>query len=176
MNVKEFSRLTIRARAAFALLIAELLIANLDSDAEGYDAARKGLRVGAAWVAGGEVTGDQLSDTLLDPNDEGIYAYIDRRKPRETDCSYNVLGAAISYVAWKAYLTEKSTLPEGFESVTEDYIQWLVDEADKSALFNLDYINKVYDYLRDNFKAAKDNELGEPIEIYDLKKKIFPVA
>jgi hypothetical protein len=84
IDVREFTQLTIRARAAFALLITGSLL----RDADGYDEAHEALRIGSAWVAGEEVTGTQLRGTLLDPEDRGLFVYVSRKKQRNTDAAY----------------------------------------------------------------------------------------
>jgi hypothetical protein len=170
MNIEDFTKITIRARAAFVLLIADSLMPELRHEGEGYIFALKAFEITASWINGKDVSGDELNDLLMNHHDQGIFAYVDNRKQRVSDRAYTVLGGAISYVAWHAYRTNKLMLPDGIQAVTEHFVQWLIDEASKSPSFGTHLATRIWFHLFEHFKIHDDDELGSPVNLNELKK------
>ena len=172
VGVDEWMHMPIRARCAFVLIIAELLVNEMPNGAAGGTVARNALSVAYAWLDGGNVSADQLCDLLMDPNDQGIYAHIDRRVKRPTDEVYSVLGGAICYLAWHAYRLKKAMLPTGMDACNEDYVQWILNEASKSPAFNADKAGAVLSYLQKQFVARDGEDFGDRIDADVLRMAI----
>ncbi|MFZ6642586.1 Imm6 family immunity protein [Undibacterium sp. TC4M20W] len=164
--------MTVRARVAFTLCVSEQLMPELFDDESGYLLAKKCITMISSWLSGEAVCGHDLNDLLMNQFDEGIFAKIDYRTKKITDLAYTVVGAATSYAAWHAYRAEKAFLPEGIEAITEEFVQWLVDEAGKSQLFDTTFVEKTYDYLTECYRTDDVADLGPTIDFENLKQAV----
>lgn len=81
-----------------------------------------------AWEAGSPVTGDHLNEQLMNANDEGLYAYLDRG-PSGTNTAIEAVGGSVCYIAWMAYRRAGEHLPDGIDQVNDDFITWIVQQA-----------------------------------------------
>ena len=147
-------------------------MSSISEDSEGYPIADKALAVSSVWMTGKNIGGDELNDLLMDPDDQGLYAFVSTNRPRPTDIAYNVLGAAICYVAWHAYRAQNKMAPAGIDAVTENYVQWIVDEAKKSRCYDDKKMRSFHAYLLKRFPARTSDEVGAPIDFGALKKEI----
>jgi len=170
LKVKGFTRLTIKARVAFVIYLADSLLNDLDADEQGRKIAERALGMASVWLKGEPVDGEQLNSLLLDENDEGIFIYVDSRDPKATDAAYNVIGGAITYTAWQAYRASGVVvLPEGIEEVTEEFVGWILAEATKAESFNPNDTQRAHDFLLSRYPIKGSDELGD---IVDLKQMI----
>jgi hypothetical protein len=131
-----FSTLGAHEQVEFVEWMSRLILQELSPVHEGRHVAERALRLISEWRTNHNVSGNELLDALMNQHDEGLFAYVDARNPKPTDHVFNVIGAAVSYAAWHAFRNQRAALPEGIEEVSPDTIQWLLDEAAHSPLFN----------------------------------------
>lgn len=165
MNTSDFARLTIRARVAFVEQVARMVLSGLDPMEPGFNAASGALDLVAAWRSGKLISGDALNEQLLNSQDEGVFAYVDANFPKDTDNVYNVVGAAICYTAWHAYRLAGEMLPEGIEQVSEEFVQWLLDEAKKNPLYREAAVKQLLESLLEKYLGQAPNSVGEPVHL-----------
>jgi len=164
IDFNSFVGTTIRARCAFALFIADLLLDGVSNEVEGYREARSALEAASAWLRGEGVGGDALGDLLMNQHDEGLFVHLSIHTPRETDTAYNVLGAAISYIRWHEYRQRGSAMPEDLELASESLLQWMLDEAATSAQFDAGRVRLAHERFIERYPARGPEELGAPID------------
>ena len=116
-------------KAAFCLWLAGQVERSLVPE----EAERLGITHAVAmllsWGQGSTVSGDELSDLLLNTNDEGLFASIDPRQPRETDQAISAVGSVICFIAWIAYKNAGEHIPDGINQVDDEIISWAAGQA-----------------------------------------------
>ena len=163
IDIGSFCRLTIRARCAFVLFVADSVARELSGFPELQELSDASVRMAAQWVQGLHVEPDALNRLLLDVNDEGLFAHIDTRYPKASDRALTVVSGAICYVAWHAYAVAGQVMPEGIEDASEDYVQWVIDSAVPSPRFDEAKSWKFLETMQGRHSVDKEGELGSPI-------------
>ncbi|MBB6065904.1 Imm6 family immunity protein [Pseudoxanthomonas broegbernensis] len=134
LNIEKFSRLPARERVNLVLVMARMVLSDLEGDQAGEYLANLAINLVSVWVNEGMidgrlVTGEDFLDVLQDENDHGLLVFVDSGNPKSTDHAFNVVGGVVSYAAWCAFLESGDVLPEGIEEVTDVFVQWIIDEA-----------------------------------------------
>jgi hypothetical protein len=161
LDMKQLDRMSIRAKVIFAIRIAEPFLEELDGEAKVV--AAKGLELASAWQMGKGVTGEDLYRVLLNEHDEGLLIYADRRAPKPSDLAISVIGGVISYVCNYAYQVAGERSPDGIDQATDDFLPWIVKEAETSSSFDEPAMAALSQILLDRYAVKDGNKLGEPI-------------
>lgn len=167
------SSITIRARVAFYLAIAESLFNVIKKDEKGYAEARNALDKCWKWLEGEEVAGDTLYESLENEDDTGLLVFGSMAAGNPLKLAvWNTLATALMYVIWQAYEVEgEKYLPQTIEEVNETMIDDLLSCASESDQFNVSWFEELKQYLLEKYPANEPNQLGKPIgktEVMDL--------
>ena len=165
---------TIRARVSFYLAIAEMIFKELKKNDEGYLYARKALDRCWDWLEGEDLTGDELCEYLENMDDTGLMVFSSEVQGDPIkEPVWIVIITSLMYTIWQAYqIKHEKYLPESIESVDENAIDYLIDEANKCQSFNTQWIELLKSYLLKKFQTNDSNELGNPIQKNEIMKVI----
>jgi hypothetical protein len=153
--------LTIRARAAYYLAVAESVFAAAPPDDRGLEIARQAMNKAWQWIEGASVEADEL-DGYLENEDTGLQFFI-----KSNTCV--AVSAALSYVIWRAYQAEGAKYtPQTMNEVTEEMIVALHGFAEQTSRFDHQLARRLLSYLRTNYMTSKIDDLGAPILRRDI--------
>ncbi len=157
--------LTIRARIALVLAVAECILIELATDPEGFSLGQEALNRAWEWEETGSVAAKALAEYVDSPTAKDLGV-----RELYYDGNENMISAIIAitltvgYVAMHAYQLEHAKhLPEPIEQIDEDTIEQIFEFASQTAAFNEECIIKVYNHLLKSFKSNTIDELGESI-------------
>src|SRR5215469_2245475 len=148
--------LTIRARAAYYLAVAESVFAAAPPDDGSLEIARQSMNMAWQWIEGASVEAEEL-DWYLENEDTGLQFFI------KNNTSITI-SAALGYVIWRAYQAEGAKdLPQTINEVTEEMILDLHRFAERTGRFDHQLARRVLNYLQANYSTSKIDDLGGPI-------------
>jgi hypothetical protein len=159
------SKVTIRARVAFALLLAERVLQRLPENSEAYGAVRKALDDGWAWLEGVRIPARQLYWNLGPIDVEA------------TNCEAEPLKAelcailcALYYLTWHAYGVEleaakdgEISVPSTMAEITEDIIEEMVAYASANGSVDGSWVAVTIRRLLASYPTNDPEAVGEPI-------------
>lgn len=143
--------LTAESKVATGLIIAEKLFHTIEFNEPGYQTGREALDDCWKSLAGENITGDYLYNYI----DSGDYIDItefanDEENRLKQHAWYAVLDA-VSYTIYRAYEKENvKIVPQAMESIDDDTLKTLGENAIESGLFNLESINNIKTYILEN--------------------------
>lgn len=147
--------LTAESKVATGLIIAEKLFYIIKSKEPGYQTGREALDDCWKWLAGENVTGDYLYNYI----DSGDYIDITEFSNDEEDrlkqhAWYAVLDG-VSYTIYQAYQNENvKIVPQAMESINDDTLKTLGENAMESGLFNFESINNIKTYILESYSSG----------------------
>lgn len=160
---------TIRARVAYVLGIAEHIISDIKSDYEGYLLAVDAIKTAWAWQNNASVNANILNEYLMNEDEEGLL--IHEQEADETMVSaWVTITTAIAYVAWHAYQQKNEFPPGALCEVSEDILEQVIEYASKTNVYEADFVNKLSEYLLSRCSTKNSQELGKPINREDFLK------
>ena len=152
--------LTIRARAAYYLAVAESVFAAVPPDDGSLEPARQAMNMAWQWIEGASVKGDEL-DWRLENEDTGLMYF-------QSNTSV-VVAAALAYVTWGAYQAEGTKIMgQIINEVTEEMIVDLHHFAEQTGRFDHQLARRLLNYLRANYATSEIDDLGGPILRRDI--------
>jgi hypothetical protein len=159
-------KITIRARVALYLAVAESLVNIIKEEDEGYTEARNALDKCWKWLEGEEIAGDTLYECLENEDDTGLLVFGSMAAGNPLELSvWNTLATALMYVIWQAYKAEgEKYLPQTIEDVNETMIDDLLSCANESKQFNILWLEELKQYLLEKYPTSEPNQLGKPID------------
>jgi hypothetical protein len=169
---------TIRARAAFALSIAERAFrAGATANEEGYAAALDAIDIAWQWIGGKHIPGYELYSRLDGGDDTGLLIWsqvaVSDAPPDGQIAktgSWHALVNAVAYICWRAYqLDGEEYVPQAIESVDESTIREVLTSAENSKHLDWAYVNRVKTYLSARYATTNQDELGPPISREEVK-------
>jgi hypothetical protein len=159
-NRRLLEGLTIRARAAYYLAVAESVFAAAPPDDGSLEPAREAMNMAWQWIEGASVKGDEL-DWHLENEDTGVIYF-------DSNTSV-VVSTALAYVTWGAYQAEgRKILGQILNEVTEELIVELHRFAEQTGRFDHQLAHRLLDYLRANYLTSTIDDLGGPILRRDI--------
>lgn len=166
IDINEFSQLSIQAKVAFVEWLGRKAIFHLKGPSR--EAALAGLSLIEKWRCDQAVAGEELSLALMNEADEGIYAYSTSLESVENN-AIEVVGGVVSYVAWRAYKFADKPMPQEYEQAGDDFVQWILDQVEKTAVLNSNEIFNALRYLYAHYKVSAD-VLGKIVEIRAIEE------
>lgn len=165
LDVFEFSQLSIQAKVSFVEWLGQKMLPKLQGAS--LEAASNGLNLIAKWRESQEVSGDDLSLALMNEEDEGIYAYSNSQSDSESNSAVEVVGGAVSYAAWRVYKYTNKRMPQEYERASDEFVQWILDQVEKSGALSSACISNALRYLYAYCKNPSEI-LGEVVEICEI--------
>ncbi|URZ14171.1 Imm6 family immunity protein [Clostridium felsineum] len=148
-KINEYAKVTI------GLVIAEKVFNLIDKNDYGYNLGREALDNSWKWLEGQEIDADELCDYIdnIDGEEDisGI-AYITKKMKYKH--MWYVLYYAVAYTSWMAYINEDSCPPEELDNVSDDTLIYIIENAIKTELFKIESINRIKDYLLENYPLS----------------------
>jgi len=160
---------TIRARVAYVLGIAEHIISDIKSDSSGYLLAKEAIKTAWAWQNNASVSADVLNEYLMNEDEEGLLIH-EQEASEDMVSAWVTITTAIAYVAWHAYQQKDEFPPGALCEVSEDIVEQVIEYASKTNVYDADFVNKLSEYLISSFRTKNANELGKPINREDFLK------
>lgn len=164
-NVVDFIfTITERARAAFYLIVSEKVLEGIGVNQDEYPFVREVLNKCWNWLAGQNITPEELW-TCLESEEEFTISDVEWKVKdnKEKLPIIKTITVALMYVIWRAFEKDGEGLPESIEEVDEGAIKYLVEYANECVGFKAIWIDELKDYMVKNYKIS-ENEYGEPIE------------
>jgi Immunity protein Imm6 len=168
-------KITIRARVALYLAVAESLFNYIKKDEKGYAQARSALDKCWKWLDGEEVAGDTLYEYLENEDDTGLLVFGSMAAGNPPKLAvWNTFATALMYVIWQAYEVEgEKYLPQTIEEVNETMIDDLLSCATESNQFNISWFEELKQYLLEKYPANEPNQLGKPISKIEVMELLI---
>src|SRR5262245_21098132 len=156
-NRRWLEGLTIRARAAYYLAVAESLFAAAPPDDGSQELARQGMNMAWQWIEGASVKAVELHRYLENDGDTGLISF------QSNTCA--AVSQALAYVIWRAYLAEghENEMGQTICEVTEEDFVYLHHFAERSGRFDHQLARRLLNYLQANYTTSKIDDLGYPI-------------
>jgi hypothetical protein len=158
------SAVTIRARAAFYLAIAESLFSVIKQEDEGYPQARKSIDMCWMWVEGKSVKADTIYEHFTNEDDVDVLSTASAIEDPVKSPAWNCVVTALYYVIWQVYKAEgEKYLPADVDEVNEEIIYDHLANAKKSKNFHEHQFENLKEYLLENYPIDVVNPLGKLI-------------
>jgi hypothetical protein len=153
--------LTIRARAAYYLAVAESVFAAAPPDDGSREIARQAMNMAWQWIEGAPIEVVELH-WYLENEDTGLQFF------QSNTCI--VVSGALAYVIWRAYEAEgeANKMGQTINEVTEGMIVEFHDFAEQTGRFDHQLARRLLNYLRTNYTTSKIDDLGAPILRRDI--------
>ena len=160
-NRRLLEGLTIRARAAYYLAVAESVFAAAPPDDGSLEPAREAMNMAWQWIEGASIEVYDL-DWYLENEDTGLQYF-------QSDTCIVVCGA-LAYVIRRAYEAagEVNKMGQSICEVTEEQIVELHHFAEQTGRFDHQLAHGLLNYLRANYTTSKIDDLGSPILRRDI--------
>jgi len=166
---KFIKTVTIRARVAYVLGIAEHIISDIKSDSSGYLLAKEAIKTAWAWQNNANISADVLNEYLMNENEEGLLIH-EQEASEDIVSAWITITTAIAYVAWQAYKQKNEFPPGALCEVSEEIVEQVIEYASKTNVYDAYFVNKLSEYLNTKCSTQKSNELGKPINREDFLK------
>ena len=157
---------TLRARAAFVLVLAEVASAAIETRRGMAAHISASIDLAWRWQETCHVSGEELYDAVVgkEIDDEyslaGALCFVTAIQ----EPAWTTVTGALLYIAWQAYVVAgEEVRPEPICDVSDEDIDLTVDAAREMLNFNQAAVDRVAAYCTCHHKAANDKELGEPI-------------
>jgi Immunity protein Imm6 len=147
--------ITIRARVALYLAVAEHLSGAVAPEDVGYTELRQGLNACWAWLEGKRISADHLHEYLANLDDTGVSTFASMvRTP-----AWNTAETAMAYLVWQAYKIEgQKYLPADIEEVNEELMDDLLSFAREARDFDEATLEKLRRYLLEHHGSRTGDE------------------
>jgi len=165
-NQRLLEGLTIRARAAYYLVVAESVFAAAPPDDGSLEPAREAMNMAWQWIEGASIEVYELH-WYLENEDTGLTFFI------KNNTSVAV-SAALAYVIWRAYQAEAGHMGQTRDmgqsicEVTEEMIVEFHHFAEQTGGFDHQLAHRLLNYLRANYATSKIDDFGGPILRRDI--------
>lgn len=159
------SDLTVRARVAFHLAVAEEAFATVAPGDPGRARAREALDAGWRWVEGAPVSADELYRRLENEQDTGLMVWGQAASADpEAAAAWCAIIDAWMYLVWRAYAAESCVyLPQTIEDVDETMIDDLLGHAGQTRSFDPTRATRRRDRLLERHRRGDVERLGQPL-------------
>jgi hypothetical protein len=161
---------TIRARSAYFIAIAESAFAAVPATDPGLSYAHEALKMAWQWIAGAQIAAEDLYLRLENEDGTGLMAFGYKAKDQSvSNAAWSTLITAYMYVIWQAYRAQGAVyLPQTIESADDTMIADLHQFAERTGRFDHEFARRIRNYLQANYPASKGDELGRAISRADV--------
>ena len=153
------NKISIKARVAFYIAIAEKLFEQVNQNVSGYTQAREALDHCWSWLEGKAITGDELYEYLENEQDTGlmVFGYYFKNDPINEPI-WKIIITSLMYNIWQAYQIENERyLPQTIEDVDETIIDDFMRYIDECQTFNRVWVDLLINYLIENYGTSNTN-------------------
>lgn len=158
------SRVSIRGKVSFVLAIVEHLLDDLKADNEGYKMVIQALDKAWEWQENLNLSGDELFSLLMDENDDGLILH-EGMADKSVKSSWIALTSAIIYVSWLAYkVKDEKIMPSAVHEVDDNAVSTVLENAEKSKIFNQDYVFWLCSYIMETCSSKIPDEIGNRVD------------
>jgi hypothetical protein len=175
---KQLSKtITVRARAAFAVTMAEHVLPATEFHEYGHSLASNAIETMWRWRNGQAVNGSDVYECVGDNEDEdGLIFIVEAFPEGSVACSaFLAVISAILYAAWHAYRRDgQHAMPEAVCDVGEEDLEDLYSYAKQTPAFDVAFADRVADYLVRHHPLRGRDELDSAIDrqtISSLRRK-----
>lgn len=147
--------LTAESKVATGLIIAEKLFYIIKSKEPGYQTGREALDDCWKWLAGENVTADYLYNYIDSGNYIDITEFANDEEDRLKKHAWYAVLDGVSYTVYQAYQKENvKIVPQAMESINDDTLKTLGENAIESGLFNFESINNIKTYILESYSSG----------------------
>lgn len=147
--------LTAESKVATGLIIAEKLFYIIKSKEPGYQTGREALDDCWKWLAGENVTGDYLYNYIDSGDYIDITEFANDEEDRLKQHAWYAALDGVSYTIYQAYQNENvKIVPQAMESINDDTLKTLGENAMESGLFNFESINNIKTYILESYSSG----------------------
>lgn len=168
-DLNQVMTLPVSARVAFALAVAESIVAVLTPDPEGCALARRALDTAWRWLAGEAVSGDQIAVYVDSPGEDDLG--IRELGYTEETMIHGLIAVvlAVGLAARRAYENERATsMPSPIWEVDDDSLADIVRYAQGTGYYVAAHIQNVVDHLVAREGSGRDATPSAPILRSDI--------
>ncbi|MCY8233881.1 Imm6 family immunity protein [Priestia endophytica] len=156
--------LTAESKVATGLIIAEKLFYIIKSKEPGYQTGREALDDCWKWLAGENVTGDYLYNYIDSGDYIDITEFANDEEDRLKQHAWYAVLDGVSYTIYQAYQNENvKIVPQAMESINDDTLKTLGENAMESGLFNFESINNIKTYILESYSSG--SKFKRPISL-----------
>jgi hypothetical protein len=166
---KLFKTITLRGQAAFLLSVGEMIVNELSADTHGISLARNAMDDCWEWAEELSVAGSKLYgyvDNEDEEKDLGVRELHYQQQDNQTMIAAVIaLTCIVGYIARIAYIVEgKISFPVCIEMMDLDFINYILENACQTKIFDVDKAYIIMNYLTSNYLASNpEEELGSII-------------
>lgn len=171
--------LPIRARVAFVITLAEMVVLELAEDPEGLKVAQEALRLSGRWVSGAPVKGEDLDQYIGGPPDKHLGDYQLRYRGNERMLAAMITTTrAVGHACRMAYdvegVTEATQISSIMYQINEDDVFYdVMDFPKKTSRYDDAKVSRVVDFLVDRYAGQGPDVLGSPLRAAEILPVIF---
>lgn len=166
--IEFIKKISIEARVALYLSIAEKTFKLVDVSDERYKHGREALDKCWEWVENGNVNADDLYELIDNGECTGVSEYGMKEVEYQRKVMWYTLVDAIAYTSWQAYNRENYTyIPQAIEGIEEDGIDNFIKNATDTKKFNIDDIDDLKEFL------LKGYSLNNPLKDILIEDEIL---
>jgi hypothetical protein len=162
--------ITIRARVAYCLTVAETVFREVKSADKDYTLGREALDTCWEWLEGKEFDGLDIYHLDSREDDElGVIgvaiASIPEKDPNKKNAWYT-LSTVLQYLAWHLFILEgypQESLPQDLESSSENLINDALSYASEISDFQETQFDPLKQHLLAGYPSTEPGEIGPPI-------------
>jgi Immunity protein Imm6 len=161
-----FKKLTLRGQAALLLSVAEMIIGELCLDNHGLSLARNAIDDCWKWIEKTSIAGDALYEYVDNEDEEKDLGarelYYQKQNNHVMVAVVIALTCIVGYIARLAYIIEgERYFPVCIEMMDREFVNYIIENACKSTMFDIIKARKVVNYLANNNLASDpEEELG----------------
>ncbi|MHC5595180.1 MAG: Imm6 family immunity protein [Nostoc sp.] len=169
---------TVRARVAFVLVIAESILVELENDHKCFALGQEALNLAWTWEEMGDIEGRILAEYVDSPTEKDLGVCELYHEDNEAMVSAAIaLTLSIGYVAMYAYRLEKAQhMPEPIAEIGEDTISQIIEFALQTNSIDESYVSRAYYFILGKYRTNTPSELGESISKDKLLAILFNVG
>lgn len=158
------------AKVAIGLIISEKMFKLVDINDSGYKIGREALDSCWKWLEGTGIEADYLCDYIDSRDFMDVTEFANKAKDEKEIYAWYTVLYAVSYTTWQAYNKENEDCPpQILDSVEDETLVTLVEGAQKSGFFNIESLNKVKEYLLENYLVSSNLGNKPIIKDYIMK-------
>jgi len=165
------NNLTVGAKVALGLVIAENMFNIINMDEPGYKTGREALDSCWKWLAGEKIDADKLCNFIDSEDYVDVAEFANKEKDTQKQYAWYSVLDAVSYTTYQAYKKENTKfVPQVIEVIDDETLRILIENAIESGYFSIDSLNNVKKHLLENYS------LKDSIETYNkIKRDSLPL-
>ncbi|MDF2521143.1 MAG: hypothetical protein K0R84_1771 [Clostridia bacterium] len=163
--------ISIEARAALYLSIAEKTFNLVDISDERYKYGREALDKCWDWVEKGSVKADSLYELIDNAECTGISEFGMEEEEYQREAMWYTLVDAVAYTSWQAFNRENYRyLPQAIEGIDEEEINDFINNAADTQVFSIEDIDDLKRFLLEEYSL--NSPLNGRIKKEEILEKV----